>query len=52
VDGKKITSGKGAGMKPEVGKEATLKSYGVIKDTICKNYYYNNFFIDFKNLNP
>jgi cell division protein FtsZ len=29
--GKKITGGKGAGMKPEVGKEAALEDYEEIK---------------------
>ena len=32
--GKKITDGKGAGMKPEVGKAAALESYDEIKDLL------------------
>ncbi len=32
--GKKITDGKGAGMKPEVGKAAALESYDEIKDVL------------------
>ena len=34
--GKKITNGKGAGMKPEVGKAAALESYDDIKDMLKK----------------
>jgi len=34
--GEKITGGKGAGMKPEVGKAAALESYNEIKDIISK----------------
>jgi len=32
--GKKITDGKGAGMKPEIGKAAALESYAEIKDVL------------------
>ena len=32
--GKKITDGKGAGMKPEIGKKAALESYDEIKDML------------------
>ena len=32
--GEKITDGKGAGMKPEVGKSAALESYDEIKDVL------------------
>jgi len=32
--GKNITKGKGAGMKPEIGKEAALESYSDIKDIL------------------
>jgi cell division protein FtsZ len=34
--GKNITGGKGAGMKPEVGREAALESYDEIKDILKK----------------
>ncbi|WP_152183440.1 cell division protein FtsZ [Sulfurimonas indica] len=34
--GEKITGGKGAGMNPEVGRDAALESYDVIKEAICK----------------
>jgi len=34
--GKKITGGMGAGMKPEVGKEAALESYEEIKEVLTK----------------
>ena len=34
--GAKITDGKGAGMKPEVGKAAALESYDDIKDMLKK----------------
>jgi len=33
--GEKITKGKGAGMKPEIGKAAAPESYNEIKDIIC-----------------
>ena len=32
--GEKITDGKGAGMKPEIGKKAALESYDEIKDML------------------
>ncbi len=32
--GEKITNGKGAGMKPEVGKAAALESYDEIKNIL------------------
>ncbi len=32
--GEKITAGKGAGMKPEIGKAAALESYKDIKDML------------------
>jgi len=32
--GKKVTGGKGAGMKPEVGKAAALESYDDIKEIL------------------
>jgi cell division protein FtsZ len=32
--GKKITDGKGAGMKPAIGKAAALESYDEIKDIL------------------
>lgn len=32
--GKKITDGKGAGMKPEIGKAAALESYDEIKEML------------------
>ena len=32
--GEKITGGKGAGMKPEIGKEAALESYAEIKEVL------------------
>jgi cell division protein FtsZ len=32
--GKEITEGKGAGMKPEVGKAAALESYDEIKEML------------------
>jgi cell division protein FtsZ len=32
--GEKITDGKGAGMKPEIGKAAALESYSDIKDML------------------
>jgi cell division protein FtsZ len=32
--GKKITDGKGSGMKPEIGKEAAMESYDEIKDML------------------
>ena len=32
--GEKITDGKGAGMKPEIGKAAALESYDEIKDML------------------
>ena len=32
--GKKITDGKGAGMKPEIGKKAALESYYEIKEML------------------
>ena len=35
--GKKITDGKGAGMKPGIGKAAALESYDEIKD-ILENF--------------
>ena len=34
--GAKITDGKGAGMKPEVGKAAAMESYDDIKDMLSK----------------
>ena len=34
--GKKITDGKGAGMKPEIGKAAALESYDEIKEMLKK----------------
>ena len=34
--GKNITGGKGAGMKPEVGKASALESYDEIKDVLTK----------------
>ena len=34
--GKNITGGKGAGMKPEVGKASALESYDEIKDLLTK----------------
>lgn len=34
--GKKITKGKGAGMKPEIGKQAALESYDEIKEILKK----------------
>ena len=34
--GEKITNGKGAGMKPEVGKAAALESYDEIKNILKK----------------
>lgn len=34
--GSKITDGKGAGMKPEIGKAAALESYDDIKDMLKK----------------
>ena len=34
--GEKITDGKGAGMKPEVGKAAALESYDEIKNILKK----------------
>ena len=34
--GKKITDGKGAGMKPEIGKAAALENYDDIKDVMSK----------------
>jgi len=34
--GKEITDGKGAGMKPEIGKAAALESYDEIKDILNK----------------
>jgi len=34
--GKKITGGKGAGMKPEVGRAAALESYDEIKEILEK----------------
>ena len=34
--GKKITGGKGAGMKPEIGKAAALESYDDIKEMLIK----------------
>lgn len=33
--GKEITKGKGAGMKPEVGKQSALESYDEIKNMLC-----------------
>ncbi len=32
--GEKITKGRGAGMKPEVGKEAALENYDEIKEML------------------
>ena len=32
--GEKITAGKGAGMKPEIGKQAAMESYDEIKEMI------------------
>jgi len=32
--GKKVTDGKGAGMQPEVGKQAALESYDEIKEIL------------------
>lgn len=32
--GKKITDGKGAGMKPDVGKAAAMESYSEIKEML------------------
>ena len=34
--GKKITGGKGAGMKPDIGKAAALENYDDIKDMLMK----------------
>jgi len=34
--GEQITAGKGAGMKPEIGKAAALENYNDIKDIIRK----------------
>lgn len=34
--GAKVTGGKGAGMKPELGKAAALESYDEIKDMLKK----------------
>jgi len=34
--GKEITGGKGAGMKPEVGKAAAMENYNEIKDMLLK----------------
>ena len=34
--GNNITGGKGAGMKPEIGKAAALESYDDIKDMLMK----------------
>ena len=34
--GSDITDGKGAGMKPEIGKAAALESYDDIKDMLMK----------------
>jgi cell division protein FtsZ len=34
--GSKITSGKGAGMNPEIGRAAALESYDEIKDMLTK----------------
>jgi len=34
--GEKITGGKGAGMKPEVGKAAAMENYNEIKDMLLK----------------
>jgi len=34
--GKKITGGKGAGMKPEIGKAAALENYDEIKEMLTK----------------
>lgn len=34
--GAKITDGKGAGMKPEIGKAAAIESYDDIKDMLSK----------------
>ncbi len=34
--GSKITDGKGAGMKPEIGKAAALESHDEIKDMLTK----------------
>lgn len=34
--GKKATKGKGAGMKPEIGKQAALESYDEIKEILKK----------------
>ena len=34
--GRKITAGKGAGMKPEIGRAAALESYSDIKDMLMK----------------
>ena len=36
TDGVKITDGKGAGMKPEVGKAAALESYDEIKQILLE----------------
>jgi len=35
--GEKITDGKGAGMKPDVGKAAAMESYDEIKEMIIGN---------------
>ncbi len=34
--GKNITDGKGAGMKPEIGKAAALENYNDIKEMLMK----------------
>ncbi|SFV62629.1 Cell division protein FtsZ [hydrothermal vent metagenome] len=34
--GEKITGGKGAGMKPEVGKAAAMENYNEIKEMLSK----------------
>lgn len=34
--GKKITGGKGAGMKPEIGRASALENYDDIKDMLTK----------------
>lgn len=34
--GERITGGKGAGMKPEIGKAAAMESYDEIKEMITK----------------
>jgi len=34
--GKKITAGKGAGMKPEIGKAAAMEDYDAIKEILQK----------------